>query len=209
MEQLLIVHEYSYNSDERRQWTVWLYRFSLAIITVLNIGIALLHDLNNVLLVFQAPTTVFVFGFIHRQFETRLWQRKWLRRLGVVSVPDLSGHWKGHVISSFMNEPGNTAEESIRRKIDVTITQTWNQISIKLKTDESTSVSESASIICNGSKDCVLHYQYRNEPEPLVVSTMDRHRGTVLLNISTNELNGRYYTDRKIPTEGKMYLKRA
>ncbi len=202
------MHEYSYSSDERRKWNVWLYVLSVTLIGILNVVIAVVEGLHSGLLVIQPPTTMVLFGFIHRQFVNRLWRHNLWRKVGIVSVPDLDGTWKGEIISSFENNPGQSLEESVKKSVEVRIFQSWTQMRIVWKTDESASSSEVAAIVRHDRSSCVLHYEFHNEPDELGVDTMDRHRGTVVLNIGENKLTGRYYTDRKILTKGRIYLKR-
>lgn len=150
-----------------------------------------------------------LFAIIHRLFVSKLWRHQWLRKLGIVSVPDLEGSWAGYVVSSFTNYSGQRLEESDKKSVEVRISQSWTHIRIVWKTDESSSSSEVAAIVRHDKSSCVLHYEYNNEPVELGVDTMDAHRGTVVLDIGENELNGRYYTNRKIPTKGRISLTRV
>ncbi len=202
------MHEYSYNSVERRKWTVWLTLISIAAVGGLNWIIASAGEQFSWLLTVQPPSTMAIFAGLHKLFVNTLWRKKLMQKFGIVSVPDLEGRWEGHLVSSFTNEPGQTLEESDQKPVEVRITQTWTHIRISWRTDESSSASEVASIVRHDKSSCVLHYEYNNEPEELGVETMDSHRGTVILDIGENELNGRYYTNRTIPTKGRVFLKR-
>lgn len=202
------MHEYSYNSDERRRWTVWLFRSSIVLTGAINLAIAMTHEQNNLILVAQPPTVMSVFALANRLFLRRLWRWRCAQWLGVVSVPDLNGNWTGHYISSYHNEAGIELEEAEKKPVKVTISQTWERISIDWEADNSSSKSYVASIIRHSDTSYVLHYEYANRRKSLVSPTQVSHDGTVGLKISKDLLEGDYFTNANPPTHGRIRLER-
>lgn len=204
-----MMHWYTYNSNERRNWAIALFVLSGVAITGLNFLIAAAGEHASWLLTVQPPSVMAIFAIAHWFFVRHLWRVRIMQRLGIVSVPDLNGCWKGHIVSSFTNDPGQTPAESDKKPVKVRIIQSWTHIRIVWSTDESASSSEVAAIIRRDRSNCVLHYEYHNEPDELGHKDMHAHRGTVILNIGENNLKGRYYTNRMISTKGTISLTRA
>ncbi len=208
------MHEYSYNSDERRKWTVWLFRASVAISIALGLALAALEAAINqldwiVVVVLQPPATMAVFRAVNNIFETWLWRTKWLRKFDLVTMPNLNGCWKGYVISSFDNELGQQLENPRKREVNVDIVQTWNQIRIAWSTDDSTSSSNVAAIVCLDNKKSELHYLYFNRTRTFAHKNMHAHSGATRLEIGESEMTGEYFTNRDPATKGDIHLKRV
>jgi hypothetical protein len=79
-----------------------------------------------------------------------------------------------------------------------------------LATDQSSSHSESASIVIDTPEGKYLSYQYINDPKSNAVETMSIHRGTVRLifDEKKNTLEGEYYSGRGRQNFGSLSFKR-
>ncbi|QBQ56006.1 hypothetical protein [Nitrosococcus wardiae] len=135
---------------------------------------------------------------------------KWLWKFRLfypwlVQVPNLSGKWKGTIKSNW----DNGTQDPI--PMEITIDQTFLNIQVRIKTEESRSFSLDASF--NIDKDRgqqQLFYSYLNTPKPGVRDRSQIHYGSALLmfdGYDKNEMEGEYWTSRE--TTGEMHLKRV
>jgi hypothetical protein len=120
-----------------------------------------------------------------------------------VKTPNLIGEWSGTLKSSFDNHASEV-------KVTLKIFQDWTKIKILMTTEQSSSHSESASIVIDASEGKYLSYQYINEPKSNAVETMNIHRGTVRLvfDEKKNTLEGEYYSGRGRQNFGSLYFVR-
>lgn len=146
---------------------------------------------------------VFLFGIFVK------WIWRWKRLQGwLVPFPDLNGTWKGNI--KCITENTNTySKKDI--EVSLIIRQTFLNVSCMFKTEESQSVSYSASFLVHpemGQKQLV--YSYYNKPKASVRKRSIPHDGTVLLNIIQNgklvKLEGEYWTSRA--STGEIILQR-
>lgn len=136
----------------------------------------------------KTVSLVFVIVFI---FEKWLWKCK-LFHPWLVPFPNLSGTWNCNIHyywnGEFYDKPAL-----------VTVIQSFFNISIGIKTDESKSVSICASFDIDEQKGIRrLIYSYQNEPNSSVRDRSQIHYGTASLDISDDfrKLEGNYWTDR-------------
>lgn len=182
--------------------------FYLAILSVFgSLGLAAL--LRNVdwtpPLWLDVSSVMFLYGLLYGFFKRVAWKWGWLRRLGVVSTPILDGTWKGTVQSDYdgVTRPAHNVE--------VIIGQDWTEIVIRLLRPESNSSkshSLSASMVVT-EDECILIYDYLNEPNADAPETMHMHRGTARLVLTgSDKLEGDYYTGRDRNNTGVIRLRR-
>lgn len=192
-------HPYSTNSEERTRLT-----FGIAIVAVFSsLGLAELFrriEWTPPLWIDVASVPV-LFGMFYGLFKRAAWEWSWLRRLVGVSTPVLSGRWKGTVQSNYDGHVGQAHE------VNVVIGQDWTHITVRLIARSSKSHSVSASMDVT-EDDCVLTYDYLNEPNPDAVDTMHMHRGTARLILTDDRLEGDYYTGRDRENNGTIKLQR-
>ncbi len=149
----------------------------------------------------DAPSVMSIFGVLYEVFDKWLWRLRFLRKVGVVKVPNLNGEWEGEGQSSF-NET--------RYQVRVTIRQRWTSLRVFLESENSMSRSLTASVLVEQPEGPTLSYEYRNDPKPNAPSTMHSHRGTAILRLkSENELNGEYYSGRDRVNYGSITLRRV
>jgi len=113
-----------------------------------------------------------------------------VRKLGLVSNPNLTGHWRGYLITSFDGH-------AKRHDLMIHIFQSWTQIIVYLTTPTSMSRSCAAVIQADDPEGAALVYQYQSQPLADAMRTMHMHYGTGMLRVSNGGcLAGDYYTGR-------------
>ncbi len=149
----------------------------------------------------ESPSVLFFYGLLFVIFDRLLW--KCFRKVNFVKTPNLIGEWGGNLKSSFDNHSSEV-------KATLKIFQDWTRIKILMTTDQSSSHSESASIVIDAPEGKYLSYQYINEPKSTAVETMNIHRGTVRLvfDEKKNTLEGQYYSGRGRQNFGSLYFAR-
>lgn len=120
----------------------------------------------------------------------------------LVPFPNLSGNWKG-VIKS------NWKEKDIEPiPIEVSITQNFFNVQVKIKTKESRSYSIGASFDIDNERGFQqLFYTYLNTPKAGVRERSAMHYGSTILNFEgfkVTKMDGEYWTDRE--TTGEISL---
>jgi len=150
----------------------------------------------------ESPSVLFFYGLLFVIFDKWLWQ--FLKKVNLVKTPNLNGEWEGNLKSSFN---GHLSEV----KATLKIFQTWTRIKILLITNQSSSYSETASIITDAPEGKYLNYQYINEPKSNAVKTMSIHRGTVRLifDQEKNSLEGEYYSGRDRQNFGSLHFEKV
>jgi len=165
------------------------------------------QDLNNINYsnaIKHISTTISINIVLWTIFIKWAWKFKifypWL-----VQVPNLSGKWEGFLKS---NWDGGKLDPI---PTEVTITQSFLHIQIKIKTRESKSNSVGASFDIDEERGIQqLFYSYVNTPKQSVRNRSEIHYGTTLLHFEGFEvdtLEGEYWTSRE--TTGEIELKRV
>ena len=150
----------------------------------------------------SAPSFATFYVCLHWMFDRYVWRLGLLRRLGLVGAPNLGGEWVGSVESSY-------SKDEASRDISVSIAQRWSKMSITSETEHSQSRSVVASVGDDGGAPPELTYMYVNEPNPRAVATMNTHRGTAVLRLRGQVLEGDYYSGRGRQTIGSIKLHRV
>ena len=147
------------------------------------------------------PSFAGFFWCLHWVFDHYAWRAGLFGKLGLVRTPDLSGGWVGTVESSYR-------EGDATHEISVSIVQRWSQMSITAETEHSQSHSIAASLRDDAGPYPELTYMYVNEPKPGAVGTMNMHRGTAVLKLREQVLEGDYYSGRGRQEIGAIRLHR-
>lgn len=142
-----------------------------------------------------------LFGLLYFMFDRFIWKWHLLRRLDIVTIPDLNGAWSGEIESS--HDQGSQPLQ-----VSVVISQRWSKILVELETEESHSKSVAASFLTSYSSSPELVYAYVNEPKPNAQKSMEMHKGTARLVFTGQALEGDYYTGRGRVTVGSIRLTR-
>ena len=150
----------------------------------------------------SVPSFAGVYSALYWLFDQYVWRWGLLRKLGLLTVPDLSGHWIGEVDSSYGPEGSSSS-------VTATVSQRWSKLAITLETTQSRSRSFSASFRTENVPRPEISYMYINEPKGRAPETMQMHRGTVSLELNGDCLEGDYNTGRGRREIGTLKLTRV
>jgi SMODS-associating 2TM, beta-strand rich effector domain len=150
----------------------------------------------------DAPSSMAFYGALYALFDRYLWRKSFVRKLGLARIPNLTGHWRGYLVSSF---DGHAKQHNLM----IHIFQSWTQIVVYLTTTTSMSRSCTAVIQMDDPEGVSLVYQYENQPLANATRTMHMHYGTAMLRITNGDcLAGDYYAGRDRQTFGWICCKR-
>src|SRR5216684_3884722 len=151
----------------------------------------------------DAPSSMAFYGALYALFDRHLWRNRFVQKLGLVRIPNLTGRWRGYLITSFDGH-------AKRHDLMIHIFQSWTQITVYLTTPMSVSRSCAAVIQVDDPEGVSLVYQYQNQPLANAMRTMHMHCGTAMLRISDGGcLVGDYYAGRDRRTFGRICCKRV
>ena len=191
------MHGYSTDSYERRFVPLLLAALAIVSAWVTAKVIAATHLWVPWWL--DAPSSLAFYGALYALFDKRLWQNALLRKLGSSKIPNLTGRWRGFLVSSFDGHEK-------RHDVLLQVFQSWTQISIYLTTRSSISRSCAAVIQVGDPEGVVLIYQYQNQPLSNATRTMHMHYGTAMLRLTDGDnLTGEYYAGRDRRTYGQIW----
>src|SRR5260370_14688055 len=160
------MHGYSTDSGERRVIPLLLALLAIALAWVSSKFIASIH-LSMPWWV-DAPSSMAFYGALYALFDKSLWRNRLVCKLGLVRTPNLTGRWRGFLITSFDGH-------AKRHDLMINIFQSWTQISVFLTTTTSISRSCSADIQIDHPESVSLLYQYQNQPLANAMRTMHMH----------------------------------
>lgn len=131
------------------------------------------------------------------------WGWKWkVFHPWLVQTPNLSGKWSGEIKSNWNNG------ELAPIPVEVSINQSFFNIQVRVKTDESRSHSIGASFDIDKERGYQqLFYSYLNTPKSGVRDRSEIHYGSTLLNFEgfkVEEMEGEYWTSRESTGEIKL-----
>lgn len=172
---------------------------SIVILKLLNSFVDYFNSLpyfNKIPYIPQMSIFVAVFMLFFYSYDRYLWKLLW--KLKLSQTPNLNGKWNGHIKTSH--------SEGKEIDVEVSIKQTWSSIFIVLKTSDSKSKSETASMSLSESR---LVYQYFNEPLSSSVANLHKHYGVTFLDFDEiDRLEGSYFTCKDRQTHGEIFLER-
>lgn len=201
-------HEYSIIGHDRAQIGRYLGVGAGMIVSAIGVMIitgfgwaqkgGLIESIPPVILLPVAGTTFYSLG--HWVFNKFAWRFRLI--LMFMSIPDLNGEWDCR--GETLNLDGETVYDWTGV---VTISQTWQKICIRLKTQQSGSYSVSTAVIKDPAGGFRLMYSYRNEPRA-GESELRPHRGCCELDITEDGLSaaGDYFNNNGRVTFGRMRL---
>jgi hypothetical protein len=190
------MHGYSTDSGERKIVPLVLAFAAIALAWLFSTILTVMH--LSLPWWVESPSTLGFYGTLYALFDRKLWRNRFVRKLGLVRVPNLTGRWRGYLLSSFDGHQK-------RRNLMINIWQTWTQISVFLATETSISCSCAAVIQVDDPDGLSLTYQYQNQPLANAMRTMHMHYGTAVLRLSNEDnLSGDYYAGRDRRTFGRI-----
>jgi hypothetical protein len=194
------MHAYSTESKERRVVPLFLAALAIALAWIFSKLLVIIH--LSVPWWADAPSSMAFYAALYALFDRRLWRSSFIRKLGLVKTPNLTGHWRGYLTSSFDNH-------TKRYVLNLQIVQSWTQISIFLSTATSVSRSCVAVIQVSDPEGIALIYQYENTPLADATRTMHMHYGTAMLRMwNGTNLTGDYYAGRDRGTFGRIHCRK-
>src|SRR6267143_2326044 len=149
------MHGYSTDSNERRIVPLLLALLAIALAWLTSKSLATAH--LSVPWWVDAPSSIAFYGALYALFDRYLWQKSFVHTLGLVRIPNLTGHWRGYLITSFDSH-------AKRHELMIHIFQSWTQIVVYLTTATSVSRSCAAVIQVDDPEGASLIYQYQNQP---------------------------------------------
>lgn len=209
------MHTYSIDNNLRRKVYAYLALFSylltLIIITLVNNIMGIFVDEPISSFIISIPFWGLVFAIVTSGFNRWGWKTDIIRQLGVVEVPDFSGHWQGWVTETRSDLPSRYDKEKMPARME--IEQAWNRLVIKFETKNSKSTSIGATILLNKSVASNIIYHYRNEPKPSKSERLDMHYGTSNLTYSQKDgkeiLSGYHYSGPQRETNGQSRFEKV
>jgi hypothetical protein len=194
------MHGYSTDSSERRIVPLLLALLAIALAWTSSKFLATAQ--LSVPWWVDAPSSMAFYGALYALFDRYLWRNDFVRKLGLVRVPNLTGRWRGYLVTSFDGH-------ATRHNLIIHIFQSWTQIVVYLNTPTSMSRSCTAVIQVDDPEGAALVYQYQSQPLADAMGTMHMHYGTGMLRITNDGfLAGDYYTGRDRRTFGRICCRR-
>ncbi len=154
---------------------------------------------------------VFVISVVFAGLAEIAWRPLWRRfpLLQRKTFPDLSGTWKGTLISTWIDPATGSPKPPVTTEI--VIRQGLFTTSVSLKTQESTSHSTRSFLEpLRDTGRFRIWYSYNNDPRAQYQQRSSPHEGVAFLecefDADPNRLTGRYYTARR--TTGDIDVRR-
>src|SRR5258707_14640193 len=180
------MHGYSTDSSERRIVPLLLALLAIALAWATSRFLAAAH--LSVPWWVDAPSSLAFYGALYVFFDRYLWRKSFVHKLGLARIPNLTGRWRGYLVTSFDGH-------AKRYELVIHIFQSWTQVVIYLATATSISRSCAAVIQVDDPEGVSVVYQYENQPLANAMRTMHMHYGTAMLRISNGGgLGGGYFT---------------
>src|SRR5260370_4628008 len=143
------MHGYSTDSSERRIVPLLLALLAIALAWTTSRFFAVAH--LSVPWWVDAPSSIAFYGALYALFDRYLWRNSFVHKLGLARIPNLTGHWRGYLITSFDGH-------AKRHDLMIRIFQSWTQIVIYLTTAASMSRSCTAVIQVDDPEGVSLAY---------------------------------------------------
>jgi SMODS-associating 2TM, beta-strand rich effector domain len=198
------MHDYAVFGHSRATIGRYLGTASVILTGLISSVILWLHQVDG--LSFMAGATVstaFVYFSLHWVFNNYVW------KVPLFKIPDLNGVWS--VRGETLSEDDGVIKYNWEAEID--IEQTWEKISINLKTKQSSSESYTATLVKkSGTRGgWALHYSYSNSPDASQFHELNSHRGycEVIFDRELTSGEAAYFNSNGRRTFGKMYLTRG
>lgn len=122
----------------------------------------------------------------------------------IAQVPNISGDW--NCVGQTLNDDGSVAHDWIA---ELSISQTWEKIRVRLETKSSISHSVSVALIPEPDGCWMLMYSYINKPK-VGHGHLDAHQGYCEMRVVKNlkTAKGEYFTAKGRGTAGTMTFTR-
>lgn len=196
------MHDYAIFSHDRTSIGRWLGVLSIFILSAISQIFIEIYKLTGYEAFIKASISAGVIYFIlHYFFNNYMW------KLGFFKIPDLSGEWE--IIGETLNEDGSC---KYKWDANIGIEQNWKKIVINLKTSNSQSFSQTATLEKqHGLESWLLSYSYKNEPKIHQSHELNAHKGycQIEFNKDITTGNASYFNNNGRRTFGQMELNKV
>ncbi|HHQ4902770.1 TPA: hypothetical protein ACSP3M_004068, partial [Aeromonas veronii] len=165
------MHDYAVFGHSRATIGRYLGTASVILTGLISSVILWLHQVDGFSFMAGATvSTAAIYFALHWVFNNYVW-----KKVPLLKIPDLNGVWS--VRGETLSEDDGVIKYNWEAEID--IEQTWEKISINLKTKQSSSESYTATLAKkSGTRGgWVLHYSYSNSPDASQFHELNSHRG--------------------------------
>ncbi|WP_421289151.1 pancortin-3 [Aeromonas veronii] len=199
------MHDYAVFGHSRATVGRYLGFLSVILTGLISSVILWLHQVEGLSFMSVATvSTAAIYFALHWVFNNYVW-----KKVPLLKIPDLNGVWS--VRGETLSEDDGVIKYNWEAEID--IEQTWEKISINLKTKQSSSESYTATLAKkSGTRGgWVLHYSYSNSPDASQFHELNSHRGycEVIFDKELTSGEAAYFNSNGRRTFGKMYLTRG
>lgn len=191
---------HSYDLEGRGRVVVALAAASVMLVWLLHAGLGAVDYEPQWWL--SVPSFAGAYSLLYWLFDRYVWRFGLLRKLGLIQVPDLNGTWSAEIESS-------EGKDGPAQPFPIVMVQRWSKLIITVDTQYSRSRSITASLRTVDLPNPELCYLYINEPKANAPESMSMHRGTAVLEVKDNLLEGDYYTGRGRRTIGTIKITRV
>lgn len=193
------MHDYAVFEHNRAAIGRWLGIISILISGGISQVLITAYSLTGMEAFAKATITTGVIYFIlHWLFNKYIW------KLPLFQIPNLSGKWK--LTGQTLNEDGTI---KYNWNANIGIEQTWEKIIINLKTQNSQSYSQTATLEKqHGLGGWLLSYSYKNEPYTEQCHELNSHKGYCQIEFDkdVSKGNASYFNNNGRRTFGIMKL---
>lgn len=197
------MHPYSIDSSERKWIPLIIAIISVPIVMILRSLWDIPH-FSGVLGEIQLYigfiidlSVILFYDIFFRMFDNYLWKYSFFSP--IVKAPNLNGRWEGTLDSCYY-------KSTVYINASMDITQTWQNIDIKLKTENSKSKTVTAAFFTKTHNAIELSYQYQSEPNPKAIDDLHIHKGTgwIILSPNKKSFEGVYYNGKDNKNHGSL-----
>ena len=196
-------HEYSIIGHKRSEIGRWLGVASVVLAPVMTYFIVWISQLPF-LMGSQGKLSAFTIstGIIYLVLYWVFNRYGWIWLDKILNLPNLSGRWQ--VNGTTLNQDGTAR---FNWNGELIISQKWDSIAIELKTSQSASYSETASLLVKHDNETKLSYSYQNHPRS-GEAELQKHQGfcELIFNSSLKKAEGHYFNTLGRYTFGRMEL---
>lgn len=193
------MHDYAVFGHNRATIGRWIGIIAILISGAISQVLISMYSLTGIEAFAKATVTTGVIYFVlHWLFNNIIW------KIPFFKIPDLAGKWK--LVGKTLNEDGSTRYDW---NADVGIEQTWEKIVINLRTKNSQSFSQTATLEKQyGLGSWLLSYSYKNEPYTEQAHELNAHKGYCQIEFDTDITVGiaSYFNNNGRRTFGTMQL---
>lgn len=196
------MHDYAIFGHDRAAIGRWLGVASIVVAGTISQLLANMYGWTGIEAIGKATvTTAATYFILHWIFNNYAW------KLPFFKIPDLAGTW--NIKGKTLTEDGGTKYDW---EADIAIEQTWKDITICLKSPNSKSYSQTATLEKrHGFGGWLLSYSYTNEPATEQYHELNAHKGYCQIEFNKELTKGdaSYFNNNGRRTFGIMQLEKA